>query len=192
MTEARRLKAAAKKLPRPTPKAIINGFMSKNQNRRSQLLKAVNPMRSAVSVQRTATKKAAWQGQQCYRVGDIVGVNDSQTSKKFFAQITHILTDLHAEHLAAVTWLIPKEAGNHTFDPYEFVHGVAEERPVPLRCCEYVMACPMLPRYMRPWTPEQQQREQAREELVERVAEIRREERTVHPTLDEPARTPPA
>lgn len=52
-------------------KAMLNGFVSKYQNRRSQLIKCVNPMRTPVHISRIHSKEIVWDGKDCFRVGKL-------------------------------------------------------------------------------------------------------------------------
>lgn len=49
--------STAKQSWRPVSKAILNGFVSKYQNRRSQLLKSVNPFRSPIGILKIQTRQ---------------------------------------------------------------------------------------------------------------------------------------
>lgn len=58
----------AKQNWRPVSKVILNGFVSKYQNRRSQLLKSINPFRSPINVSRIQTHQSAFVNGQRLRI----------------------------------------------------------------------------------------------------------------------------
>ncbi|KAI1720806.1 GATA zinc finger domain-containing protein 1 [Ditylenchus destructor] len=160
---------------RAASKSTHQGFINKYQSRRTQILKTANPFRSPVHVPRIQTKNSAWIGQKRYRNYDIIAVRDSVSEQKFFGQIRTFLVDHYAKAYAMLVWLVPKQRllTPRSFDPRLFVHGLIEERPVPLDTCEFECSCPLIPRYMRQWSPEQLMQEQIRRQLCERVDEIR-------------------
>uniref|UniRef100_A0A915CTC1 Uncharacterized protein n=1 Tax=Ditylenchus dipsaci TaxID=166011 RepID=A0A915CTC1_9BILA len=166
-------------------KSLPHGFISKYQNRRSQLLKSGHPFRSPLTVSRVATKNSIWVRKQRLRANDIVGVTDSVTQNKYFGQVSTFLTDAYAKNYVILTWLVPKQGilQRHSFQPENFVHGIAEERPIPAESCEFLCSCPLIPRYMRPWSKEQLTQEQIRRELSQRVEEIRGTVKEVPPSI---------
>lgn len=107
---------------------------------------------------------------------DIVSVIDSKDeSKKYFGQIIGLVTNSYAKNFVYLIWLIPKYP-NETiikFLPENFIHGITDERPIPADCCEFECNCPLLPRYMRTWTPENMFENQIRIELAQNVEKIR-------------------
>lgn len=100
---------------------------------------------------------------------------DSKEGNKYFGQIIALVTDSYAKHFVYLIWLIPKHASESTikFSPENFVHGIADERPIPADCCDFECSCPLLPRYMRTWTPERLLEERTRTDLTERIRDIR-------------------
>uniref|UniRef100_A0A914EB41 Uncharacterized protein n=1 Tax=Acrobeloides nanus TaxID=290746 RepID=A0A914EB41_9BILA len=157
-------------------KAMLNGFVSKYQNRRSQLVKCVNPKRTPVEVSRIHTKKIVWDGKDCFRIGDIIAIKNSLDMKDYFAQISNLATDQHAKNYAFLIWLVPQETAvdRHTFDPKHFEHGWGDEHPYPVEVIKFVMSCPPLPNYARKWTPEDLVREKIRNDLCSRIEALQK------------------
>lgn len=65
-------------------KSILNGFVSKYQNRRSQILKSVNPFRSPVNISKIQTKQYIFVNNQRIRIRNIIIIYYLNNNNVFF------------------------------------------------------------------------------------------------------------
>ncbi|KAL3083246.1 hypothetical protein niasHS_011048 [Heterodera schachtii] len=134
--------------------------------------------RYSVGPSRIRTKEEIWDGFRRFRAGDIVRIMDEDEGKGYFAQTVAFITDDYANQFAMVIWLLPKLNRNSFPKPFEFnadrfQHGFAEERPVPIKACEFISKCPPFPPYKRKWTPINQILAQKRSEITRRIEELK-------------------
>lgn len=186
--EKRQAKHATHPIGRLKTKAMLNGFVSKYQNRRSQLLKCANPMRTPNQISRISTKKMVWDGKNCFRsgkltricstkiLGDIVAIKNSRDMKQYFAQITNFVSDQHANDYAFLVWLMPLDSASHRhkFKAEHFEHAFADEHPYPIEVLSFVQSCPPLLNYAKRWTPNVQIREQLQKEICSRFEALQK------------------
>jgi hypothetical protein len=96
---------------------------------------------------------------QLWTVGDIVSLDDVDTTRIFYAQILELHENDFCEKRAIIVWLAPKanigvteeseKVHFDTFQPSEFVHIVVDDRLVPIHCLTFVMNVPNLFEYKK-------------------------------------------
>jgi len=115
------------------------------------------------------TTESIWEDGIKYQVGDIVGVQDKEDEKIYYAQLRGLLTDQYCNRFATVTWLLPTKAApeDGTFDPLTFVYGPNDETLYPMNCVEFHCHAPTL-NLRRTWNPaEEALRSRVKEKEIE-------------------------
>ncbi|KAK0415849.1 hypothetical protein QR680_012155 [Steinernema hermaphroditum] len=156
-------------------RGAVSERIQRNQSLRTSIFKNYRPLRG---LKKPATWRPAQsanaEGYTFYR-GDIIAIIDEENNKPYFAQIATILIDPYGQPHAVLVYLIPLRSvyDPHEFDADHFVHGVAEIDPIDLRDCSFVQRCPDLVNYRREWTPKLCFEEQMRQELAERLHNLK-------------------